>query len=176
MIFVVKTDGEPLALKEAARQLVRAVAPNAGLSIRSFDEVIAWASAPRIFNLRLLGFFSATAVLLAAIGLYAITSQAVTARTREIGIRMALGANRRRIAREVLGGSAVIVAIGIGMGLALAALLAPLGAAMLYNVRAFDPITYVVIAGTLGAVALLASWLPARRATQVDPIIALRSE
>jgi putative ABC transport system permease protein len=73
-------------------------------------------------------------------------------------------------------GSAAIVAVGIGMGLVLTALLAPLGAAMLYNVRAFDPATYVVIAATLGAVAFLASWLPARRATQVDPMIALRSE
>jgi putative ABC transport system permease protein len=176
MIFVARTEGDPSALKESARRALRRVAPDATVTLRSLDEAVGWAKAPRIFNLRLLGFFSAVAMLLAAIGLYAITSEAVTTRTREIGIRMALGADGRRIAREVLASGARVVAGGIGTGLMLAALLAPLGATMLYGVRAFDPVTYLAIAGTIGAVALLAAWLPARRATKVDPIVALRAE
>jgi len=176
MIFVARTDGEPLALREPVRRALRTVEADAAVSVRSFDEAIAWARAPRIFNLRLLGFFSAAAVLLAALGLYAITSQAVTMRTREIGIRMALGADGTRVTREVLVGGSRIVLAGIVTGLALAAMLAPVFANMLYGVRAFDPVTFAVIGVTLAAIGVAATWLPARRATKVDPIIALRSE
>lgn len=174
--FVARTEGAPLALKEAARRSLHSLAPDAAISLRSMDEAIAWAKAPRVFSIRLLGFFSGVAVLLAAIGLYAITSQAVTARTKEIGIRMALGADRADIMRNVLVDGARIVTLGIGTGLLLAAALTPLGATMLYGVRAIDPLTYAAIAGVLGSVALLASWLPARRATKIDPIIALRTD
>jgi putative ABC transport system permease protein len=110
------------------------------------------------------------------LGLYAITAQSVAARTRELGIRIALGADRARIARLVLGGTARLALGGIVGGLALAALLAPLLAQMLYGVGAFDALTYGAVAATLAVVALLATWLPARRATHVDPIVALRSE
>jgi predicted permease len=177
MIFVARIDGgDPLALREPVRRTLRSIDADAAVSLRSFDEAIAWAKAPRIFSLRLLGFFSAVAVLLAAIGLYAITSQAVTMRTREIGIRMALGADRSRITREVLAGGARVVFAGVATGLAGAAALVPLIGNMLYGVRAFDPWTFTVIGGLLSAIGIAATWLPARRATKVDPIIALRSE
>jgi putative ABC transport system permease protein len=174
--FVAKTSGDPLALGEAARKALRDVDAGAAVSIRAYDEAIAWTRARRVFNLNLLGFFSATAVLLAVIGLYAITAQAVTARTREIGIRMALGADELRIARHILWTGARLTVVGIASGFALAAALAPLFAGMLYGVRAFDPVTYVSVGLLLGGVGCLATWWPARRATQVDPVIALRSE
>ncbi len=176
LVFVAKTESDPLALKESARRELRALDASAAVSLRSFDEAIAWARAPRIFNLYLLGFFSATAVLLAVLGLYAVTAQAVTARTRELGIRLALGADRARIARLVLGGTARLTLAGISVGLALAALFAPLLARMLYGVGAFDLLTYGAVAVGLTIITFLASWLPARRATKVDPMVALRSE
>jgi putative ABC transport system permease protein len=176
MNFVTKTAGDPLALKEAARRALHAIDPNAAVSLRSFDEVVAWATAPRVFNLHLLGFFSAAAVLLAALGLYAITAQAVAARTREIGIRMALGADRLRIARQILDDGSRVVLAGMVGGLALAALFTPLLTRMLFSVGSFDPLTYGAAIILLTAVALLATWLPARRAMRVDPIIALRAE
>lgn len=176
IIFVARIDGDPLALREPVRRTLRSIDAEAAVSLRSLDEAIAWAKAPRIFNLRLLGFFSAVAVLLAAIGLYAITSQAVTMRTREIGIRMALGADGSRIMREVLAGGARVVFAGVATGLACAAALAPLIGNMLYGVRAFDPVTFAVIGALLSAIGVAATWFPARRATRVDPIIALRSE
>ncbi len=176
LVFVAKTSGDPLALRESARRELRALDASAAVTIRSFDEAIAWARAPRVFNLHLLSFFSATAVLLAVLGLYAITAQAVTARTREIGIRIALGADRARIARLVLGNGARLALAGIASGLGLAALLSPLLGRMLYGVAAFDPLTYGAVAAGLGFVAGLATWLPARRATHVDPLVALRAE
>ena len=174
--FVVRTDGDPLALRDSARRALRAVEPNATVAVRSYDDAIAWARAPRIFSLRLLGFFSAAAVLLAVLGLYAITAQAVASRTREIGIRMALGADRLRIARQVLGSSSRLVVAGIAIGIGLAAALAPMLTRLLYQVRPFDLTTYAVVAGLLACTALLATWLPARRAAKVDPMVALRSE
>jgi putative ABC transport system permease protein len=177
MIFVARVDdADPLALRESVRRMLRDIDPDAAVSLRSFDEAIAWAKAPRIFNLRLLGFFAAAAVLLASIGLYAITSQSVTMRTREIGIRMALGADRSRITWEVLAAGARVVFVGIAVGLACAAALAPLIGNMLYGVHAFDPVTFAVIGALLSVIGLVSTWLPARRATKVDPIIALRSE
>ena len=176
LTFVAKTEQDPLALKESARRELRALDPNAAVSLRSYDEAIAWARAPRIFNLRLLGFFSGAAVLLAALGLYAITAQSVTARTRELSIRIALGADRARIARLILGATARLILSGIAGGLMLAALLSPLLARMLYQVPPFDLLTYATVAAALAAIALLATWLPARRATRVNPIEALRAE
>jgi predicted permease len=176
LVFVAKTANDPLALKDSARRELHAIDANAAVSLRSFDEAIAWARAPRTFNLHLLAFFSTTAVLLAALGLYAITAQAVAARTRELGIRVALGADRAAILRLVLGSTARLAFFGIGGGVLLAAALTPLLARMLYGVAAFDPLTYGTVVAALTALTLLATWLPARRATKVDPITALRAE
>lgn len=175
-IFVLKTASDPLSLRDSVRRELHAVEPNAALSLRSFEEAIAWARAPRIFNLRLLGFFAGAAVLLAVIGLYAITAQAVTARTREIGIRLALGANPARMTRTLFADGARLTLAGIVGGLGLAAMLSPLMARMLYDVNRFDGPTYGAAAALLALVALLATWLPARRAARVEPLAALRSE
>lgn len=176
MIFVAKTANDPLALKESARRELRALDASAAVTLRSFGEAIAWARAPREFNLHLLGCFSAAAVLLAALGLYAVTAQVVAARTREIGIRMALGADTLRIAREVLGGGARLTLTGVAAGVLLAAAISPLIAHMLYQVSGVDALTYGTVAAGVAVIALLACGLPARRATRIDPIIALRAE
>lgn len=176
LVFVAKTANDPLALKESARRELRTLDANAAVTLRSFDEAIAWARAPRTFNIHLLSFFSAAAVLLASLGLYAIAAQSVAARTRELGIRLALGADRARIARLVLGGNARITLGGIAGGLVLAALLAPLLGRMLYGIGAFDLVTYAGVATALAAISFLATWLPARRVAQIDPLVALRAE
>lgn len=176
MTFVAKTAADPRALVEPARRGLRAVDPGLTVTLRSLAEATAWARAPRIFNLRLLGFFSGAAVLLAALGLYAATAQSVAARTRELGIRIALGADRAHIARLILGRTARLAGVGIAAGLALAAVLAPQFGRMLHGVGAFDAPTYAAVAALLALLAFLATWLPARRAARVDPITALRSE
>ncbi len=173
--FVTKTAASS-ELREPMRRILRELDASTSVSVRSLDEVVAWARAPRTFNIRLLGFFSVSAVLLAVIGLYAITAQAVTARTREIGIRLALGADGLRIALAVLGGGLRLTLTGIAAGCALALALGPLLARMLYGIHPFDGATFAVVGLGLTAVALLATWLPARRATRVDPITALRAE
>jgi putative ABC transport system permease protein len=176
MTYVARTSGDPAALKETARRELRALDADAAVTLRTLEEATAWATAPRIFNLRLLGFFSLAALLLASLGLYASTVQAVTVRTREIGVRLALGADHRQVVREILRESAVLAAAGLLAGLALAALLAPLAAHLLYGVAAFDLPTYAAVATVLTPIILAAAWLPARRATQVDPLVALRTE
>jgi ABC-type antimicrobial peptide transport system permease subunit len=120
--------------------------------------------------------FAGVAVLLAVIGIYSVMSYTVTQSTREIGIRMALGAQPRNVLALVVGQGAVLTAIGIGIGLAGAWGLTRLMTTLLFEVSATDPITYVGVALLLLIVALLACLLPARRATKVDPLIALRSE
>lgn len=174
--FVAQTSGDPRVLLESARRELRALDGDASASFRSYDEVIAWAKAPRVFNLRLLATFAATAVLLAVLGLYAVTAQSVAARTRELGIRFALGAERGHVLRMVLGDAAKVTLAGIAIGLVLAAAATPLLAQSLYRVPAFDLSTYGAVTALLAAVALAASYIPARRAAKVDPVTALRAE
>jgi putative ABC transport system permease protein len=124
----------------------------------------------------LLGAFGLLALLLAAVGLYGVISYSVSRRVREIGIRMALGAGRREVLRMVLKEAMALVAVGIGLGLAAGAIMTRLLAGFLYAVSVTDPATFAGVTLLLGAVALLASLIPARRATRVDPMVALRYE
>jgi len=176
MTYVARASGDPATLKEPARLALRALDADAAVTLRTLAEATAWATAPRVFNLRLLGFFSASALLLASLGLYASTTQAVTARTREIGVRLALGAEHHRIVREILREAVGISIAGLLGGLALAALLAPLAAHLLYGIHPYDAFTYSAVAVVLTLIVLGAAWFPARRATKVDPLAALRSE
>ena len=123
-----------------------------------------------------LGLFAATALSLAVVGIYGVMSLVVTARTREIGIRMALGADQRRVRRQVVGEGLALVSVGALLGLAGALACTRVLQSLLFDLTPSDPITYVSIVGVLGAAALAASWIPARRAAKVDPIAALRSE
>ena len=144
--------------------------------IRTMDEVVdQTVSRPR-FNLVLLGVFAAVSLLLAEIGIYGILANAVRMRTQEIGIRMALGASRRDVVRLVVGQGMRMAILGVSLGLAGALAATRLLGGMLYQVRPLDSLTFAVVSIGLLAVATLASYLPARNASRVDPMIALRHE
>jgi len=144
--------------------------------IAPFEQRIVGALAPRRFPLQLLGIFAALALVLSALGIYGVTAYGVTQRTRELGVRIAIGAQRADVLRMVLVGAVKLAALGVGLGLAGALIGARLLASQLYGVGARDPLTYAAMSALLAAVALVASWLPARRATRVDPMVALRAE
>jgi len=124
----------------------------------------------------LLSLFGALALVLAAVGLYGVLSYSVAQRTREIGVRVALGASRRNVLGLVVGRAMRLTAIGLGVGLLFAAGVGQLLRSQIFGVSPLDPVTFVVVILLLTAVAFLAAWLPARRAARVDPIVALQSE
>jgi putative ABC transport system permease protein len=174
---VLKTEADPRTLGSALAAQVRAVdrdLPTYG--IRTMDELVARATASRRFSTQLLGAFACLALLLAAVGIYGVMAFVVGQRTREIGIRIALGAHPNVVIRLVLRQALVLAAIGVVFGSAAAIIVTRLLAGLLFEVRATDPSTYGGIALLLGVTAMIAAWLPARRAASVDPILALRSE
>jgi putative ABC transport system permease protein len=128
------------------------------------------------FHATLLGAFAALAMLLAAVGIYGLLAYTVAQRTREIGVRMALGASRRGILALVIGQGAVLAGIGVAAGLAGAFASTRYLSSLLFGITPLDPATFVAVALVFAAVALFASYVPARRATRVDPLVALRSE
>jgi putative ABC transport system permease protein len=140
------------------------------------DDVIARSMAERRFALQILGFFSGIALLLAAIGIYGVMAYTFSQRTHEIGVRMALGAQPRDILRMALSEGMSLVGLGLGVGLVGALVLTRFLRSMLYAVTPNDPLTFSALAALLAAVALLACFIPAHRATQVDPLVALRDE
>lgn len=140
------------------------------------EDVVADATAQPRFMLVLLAAFSVVATMLAAVGIYGVVGYAVAQRTREIGVRVAVGAVPRDVLRLVLGEGLRIACIGIVIGAAGALLLMRLMRGVLYGVTPSDPATFVAAAAALGLVALLASWLPAKRALRIDPVTALRGE
>jgi predicted permease len=144
--------------------------------IESMDDAISDSIASRRFTMILLGVFAALALLLASIGIYGVMSYVAGQRTHEIGVRVALGAQRRDVLRLVLGQAARMTLIGVGIGLAAAAALGPVLKSMLFGVSAVDALTYAAVAATISAVALAACYIPARRAMKVDPMVALRYE
>ena len=175
--FGVRTTGEPLALMPAIRQAVRDVDPNLPLAGVSTQSQVANDSVmvERLFA-RLLTLFGVLAMVMAAIGLYGVMAYSVTMRTKEIGIRMALGAQRQNVLKLVLSQAMILTLIGVSLGTFGAFWLTRLMESMLFGVSATDPATFVGIALLLSVVALLASYIPARRATKVDPLVALRYE
>jgi putative ABC transport system permease protein len=174
---VVRTSGEPLAIAPVVRKLIADVYKGqAVVEARSLEQVLADSIAPRRFNLFLLGTFAATALLLALVGIYGVIAYTVTQRTHDIGVCMALGAQRAAVIRMVVGQAMSIASVGIGIGLVAALGLTCLMESLLYEVRPNDPPTLSAVAVTLAATALLACWLPAIKAALVDPAVALRHE
>jgi putative ABC transport system permease protein len=175
--FAVKASTPDTALYDGIRRELRALDPGLPLfDARPLEEALWTASSRPRFNTGILGGFALVAVLLAGIGLYGITAYAVVRRTREFGLRMALGAQRREVLWLVLRRGVLQTALGVAAGLLLSVALAQTLRGLLHEVSATDPVTFAVIAVVLGVVALLACWLPALRATKVDPLVALRSE
>lgn len=164
-------------LGEAVQQEVAKVDPNVPVhSISSMDQIIARSVADRRFALELLGVFAAVALLLAGIGIYGVMSYSFSQRTHEVGIRLALGAQRLDILRMALGEGMRIVAVGLASGLVAAAIMTRFFQSMLFNVEPADPITFLSVSSILAGVALFACYIPAQRATRVDPLVALREE
>jgi putative ABC transport system permease protein len=174
---VIRTSVEPLSLTEPVRQaLWRVDADQPMWKIRTAEFLVKRSTADRRFLMALMGIFAVLALVLTIIGLYGVISYLVNQRTQEIGIRMALGAQMRDIIRMVLNHGMVLVLTGVALGLGAAWLLTRLMSRLLYQVSATDPLTFVAISLLLITVALLACYIPARRATKVDPLVALRYE
>jgi putative ABC transport system permease protein len=177
MTLVVRSSSSPLALVGPVQNAVWSIDKNLPVSeITTMDDVVSDAVGPQRFNTILLGLFSAVALILAVVGIYGVLSDSVTARMHEIGVRMALGAQASDVLRMIVRQGMVLVAIGIVLGLGGAYLLTQLMSTLLYEVSTTDRVTFVVIPLALAAVALGACLIPARRATKVDPLVALRYE
>jgi len=177
LTFVARADGDPAALAPSLRAAVWKLDPTLPISqVLTMDQIVASANARARFQMLLLAAFAVAAALLAAVGIYGVMSYAVAKRTREIGLRMALGANPGDVLRLVVGQGMAVALAGAGVGIAAALPLARLMSSVLYGVRPTDPATYAGVALLLLAIALLASYLPARRAAHIDPGKALRAE
>src|SRR5688500_8826596 len=175
MTLVVKADGNPLALAGSVRDAVRAIDRNLPVSdIRTMNDVAAAALAQPRFVTFLLALFAGTALTLAAIGIYGTISLLVSERTQEMGIRLALGADRPTILKLVLGQGLVLIAIGLAAGVAGAVILTRTLSGLVYGVGTLDPVTFIAVPAILSVIALLACIVPARRAASVDPITTLR--
>jgi ABC-type antimicrobial peptide transport system permease subunit len=175
MSYVVRTSGTASALAPAVRRTVRAFDPTLPIvGLESLESVVARASVPRRFAMLLLGSFAVIALVLAVGGVYAMVAYAVHQRTRELAVRVALGARPVEVVRTVMARGLGAVGVGLGAGLLLALGLGRLISALLYGVSAHDPAIYVAAPALLGLVAVVSALLPALRASRIDPIVALR--
>jgi ABC-type antimicrobial peptide transport system permease subunit len=177
VIIFLRAAVDPRSLVTSLRRAVHDVAPSFPLyDVRTMDERTATATARPRFTAGLLGLFSLIALVLAAVGIYGVTTVLVGQRRREIGIRVAVGADARAVVAMAMASGLRAVAVGMVLGLGGALALTRLLRGLLFDVATTDPLTYVVIVVVLGLSAALASWLPARRAAAVEPLQALRAE
>jgi putative ABC transport system permease protein len=177
MEVVLRAAGDPLALSQAAREVVRSLDRDLPIpKMETVERILSENVAQRRLNMLLLGLFALVALILAMVGIYGVMSYAVTQRTNEIGIRMAMGAQTSDVIRLVLKQGMKLALAGVAIGLVATLALTRLMASLLFGVSATDPITFAAIAALLTGVALVACWIPARRAAKVDPMIALRYE
>jgi putative ABC transport system permease protein len=177
MWLVVRTDRDPAQLIADARRTVGEIDPALpAYSMTPLRDVVAESLGQRRFSMLLLSAFALTALFLAGVGIYGVVGYSVSQRTQEIGVRLAIGAERRDVLTLVVGGGMKLAVVGVALGLAGALALAQLITSMLFNVTPFDPASYALTAGVLLAIAALACYVPARRAMNVDPLIAIRQE
>jgi len=177
MVITVRTSGDPLALAQDVRRVIHSVDPQQAISqMDTMDDVVRNSLSQRRLVLTLVGMFATAALLLVGLGVYGITASSVAQRTRELGIRIALGADRGRVIWSVVGQPTKLVAAGLVLGLAGTWAVGRLAEKLLFGVSATDPVTLVSVSFVLLGVGLIASYVPARRATRVDPMVALRSD
>ena len=177
MTLTIRTSSDPATIAPAVEREIQSLDKDQPLSdVRTMSQWVGKSLAERRFTALLLAVFAAVAILLAAVGIYSVMSYAVTQRTAEIGLRLALGANERDILRMVVTGASRLTLVGLTLGIAMALALSGTLAKLLYQTRGTDPLTLVAVAILLGAVALLASYLPARRAARIEPVQALRHQ
>ena len=176
-VLFVRTTVNPSQLAAPIREVVTAIDRDQPITdIKTMSDVVAGTVAPRKFNMLLFCLFAVIATLLAALGIYGVMAYSVAERTQEIGIRMALGAPKSEVLRMIVGGGAKLTLIGVAIGLGLALILTRLMASLLFGITPNDATTFAVVSFFLIFIALLACYIPARRATKVDPLIALRYE
>jgi len=177
LAMVVRTSGDPLSVVSQVKAAIKSFDADLPMSnISPMEELIEGSTGPRRFSMVLLAIFSSLAAALAAIGLYGVMSFTVTQRSKELGVRLALGAVPGDVLKLVLNQGMRLVVVGVGIGLTAALILSRVLQSMLFNVSTTDPLTFVLISLLLLGVTLLATWLPARRATRVDPVVVLRDE
>ncbi|HEX8088994.1 MAG TPA: FtsX-like permease family protein, partial [Blastocatellia bacterium] len=177
LTFILRTAVEPMSVVESARGAIASLDPTLPISnVKTMERIIYDSVAPFRFNLYLLGLFAVVAMILTMIGVYGVMSYSVTQRTQEIGIRMALGARPSEVRALILKQGFILSSIGLAIGLAASFFLTRFMSSLLYGVSATDPITFAAVALFLAAVALAASYVPARKATRIEPLIALRYE
>jgi putative ABC transport system permease protein len=175
--MLIRVNRDPQALVPAIKTIIRGVNPEAPFpGVTTVQEEIDRSTAPRRFVLQLIGIFSVLGVALAMIGIYGVVAESVAERVREIGVRIALGAQRSDLVRMVLAHGTRMVIAGLGIGLIGALALRQEMASMVFGVSTIDPLSYAAACGALAAAALAACAIPALRATRLDPIVALRTE
>jgi len=175
--FIVRTTSDPLSIASAVTEVVYRFDPNLPVTrLMTLDRLISDSVSPQRFSSALVAIFAGLALVLAAVGIYGVMSYIVSRRTQEIGVRMALGAQMASVRRMILGQTLKLTLMGVGLGLAGAFVVARFLTSMLFGVGMYDPATFLGVAALLIAVALAASYIPARRAMRVDPIVALRYE
>jgi putative ABC transport system permease protein len=177
MMIFVRVAGDPVALAASARRAISELAPQYPVyDIEPMTARAAGATAQARLSAALLGLFAATALSLAVVGIYGVMALVVTARTREMGIRMALGADQDSVRRLVVSEGVTLVSVGVILGLAGALACTRLLQKLLFDLAPTDPVTYCAIVALLGVATIAASWVPARRASSVDPVVALRAD
>jgi ABC-type antimicrobial peptide transport system permease subunit len=174
--LVIRTTTGPMSLAETVRRKAHDIAPGVPLRFTTLDALTAQNVAQPRFRAFLIGQFAAVALLLAVIGVFGVMAYAVSQRTGEIGLRIALGATPVQILRLLFGRGIAVIGIGLAVGLMVSAIATRVLAGLLYEVKPTDPVTYAGVAALLAGISLLAMYMPASRATRVDPLVALRSE